>query len=64
MGIDDPGNNPGRPENKGSDDAKATDEKDAEASDANDDDADNSVQSVGTDTSDNSRHNMARSEQS
>ena len=64
LGSDDPGNDPGRPKNEGSDDAEASDKKDAEASDVNkaeDDDSDNSDQSVGTDTSDNSRHKMARS---
>ena len=71
LGIDDPGNNPGRHKNKGSDDAKASDvqdtkedaKEDAKASnnDAKDNSSDNSLKSVGTDTSDNSRHTMARS---
>ena len=71
LGIDDPGNDPGRTENEGSDDAKASDVQDAkedakEDAEASDDDAkdngsDNSLKSVGTDTSDNSRRKMARS---
>ena len=57
MGSDDPGNDPGRPENEGSDDPEASDVND----DDDDDDSDDSAQSVDTDTSDNSRHTMARS---
>ena len=60
MGIDDPGNDPGRPENEGSDDPEASDEEDTD-DDAEDNDSDNSLKSVGTDTSDNSRRKMARS---